>query len=230
MEKNYIIWNGFNTSENNILIEQLEVPSKPEERKELITIDGRNGYLTRDYDCFSPISYEVQLNLYNREQVDVVKKIFRGSGDLVLSRCPDVTYKATIVNSIDFERIMYERRTCVVTFELQPLAYINRKITFTIMETGKQEIINQYNAKAYPYMKIYGSGSGNLYFNNEIITFTNIDEYVELDSELEECYKDTSNCNKYMIGNFPVFNEGTNEVDYDGGITYIEITPRWRTL
>ena len=125
---------------------------------------------------------------------------------------------------------MYERRTCVVTFELQPLAYINEKVTIEITETGKKGIINQYNAKAYPYMKIHGSGSGNLYFNNEIITFTNIDEYVELDSELEECYKDTSNCNKYMIGNFPVFNEGINEVDYDGGITYIEITPRWRTL
>ena len=52
LEKNYIIWNNFNTKDNKILIEQLEVPPKAEERKELIQIDGRSGYLTRDYDCY----------------------------------------------------------------------------------------------------------------------------------------------------------------------------------
>ena len=44
LEKNYIIWNNFNTKDNKILIEQLEVPPKAEERKELIQIEGRNGY------------------------------------------------------------------------------------------------------------------------------------------------------------------------------------------
>ena len=226
--KNYIIWNDWNTLDNNILIEQLEVPQKPEEKKELITIDGRHGYLTRDYNCYNSISYEVQLNLYTREQVDIVKKIFRGSGNLRLSCCPNVTYKATIVNSVAFERVLYEKRTCVLTFELQPLAYVNNVQDIEIVDS--MVIRNNYNAESYPYMRVYGTGSGNIYINQHTITITSIDDYVEMDSELEECYKGTTNCNSNMIGDFVVLEEGETEIRFDGYITSITINPRWRTL
>ena len=228
LEKNYIIWNNFNTKDNKILIEQLEVPPKAEERKELIQIDGRNGYLTRDYDCYSPIQYEVQLSLYEYNQVAIIKKIFKGSGELTLSCCPDVYYKATICNPIEFERTVRQRRNCIVTFELQPLAYVKENEIKTIVDNGTIE--NIYNSKSFPYIKIYGSGTGNLYVNNETVSILNINGYVELDCELEECYKDSENCNSKMIGDFPVLLEGVNTISHDGNIEYVEINPRWRTL
>ena len=228
LEKNYIIWNNFNTKDNKILIEQLEVPPKAEERKELIQIEGRNGYLTRDYDCYSPIQYEVQLSLYEYNQVAIIKKIFKGSGELTLSCCPDVYYKATICNPIEFERTVRQRRNCTVTFELQPLAYAKENEIKTIVDNGTIE--NIYNSKSFPYIKIYGSGTGNLYVNNETVSILNIDGYVELDCELEECYKDNENCNSKMIGDFPVLLEGVNTISHDNNIEYVEINPRWRTL
>ena len=228
LEKNYIIWNNFNTKDNKILIEQLEVPPKAEERKELIQIEGRNGYLTRNYDCYNPIQYEVQLSLYEYDQVAIIKKIFKGSGELTLSCCPDVYYKATICNPIEFERTVRQRRNCTVTFELQPLAYVKENEIKTIVDSGTIE--NIYNSKSFPYIKIYGSGTGNLYVNNETISILNINGYVELDCELEECYKDNENCNSKMIGDFPILLEGVNTISHDGNIEYVEIDPRWRTL
>ena len=228
LEKNYIIWNNFNTKDNKILIEQLEIPPKAEERKELIQIEGRNGYLTRDYDCYSPIQYEVQLSLYEYNQVAIIKKIFKGSGELTLSCCPDVYYKATIYSPIEFERTVRQRRNCTVTFELQPLAYVKENEIKTIVDNGTIE--NIYNSKSFPYIKIYGSGTGNLYVNNETISILDINEYVELDCELEECYKDSENCNSKMIGDFPILLEGVNTISHDGNIKYVEINPRWRTL
>lgn len=228
LDKNYIIWNGFNTLENDILIEQLQIPPKAEEQKELIAITGRNGYLTVDYDSYSGITYEVQLNLREREQVDVVKKNFKGSGELTLSCNPDVYYKATITNMIEFERVMYQRRICVITFELQPLAYVKN--------VGEQNIVltttinNIYNSKSYPYLRIYGNGYGNVYINNETISFSQINEYIEVDCELEECYKGIENCNKYMTGDFITLQEGSNTISFDGKITKVVINPRWRTL
>ena len=228
LEKNYIIWNNFNTKDNKILIEQLEVPPKAEERKELIQIDGRSGYLTRDYNCYSPVQYEVQLSLYEYDQVAIIKKIFKGSGELTLSCCPDVYYKATICNPIDFERTVRQRRNCTVVFELQPLAYVKKSEVKTIVDNGTIE--NIYNSKSFPYIKIYGLGTGNLYINNETVSILNIDGYVELDCELEECYKGNENCNSKMIGDFPSLSEGINTISHDNNIKYVEINPRWRTL
>ena len=63
-----------------------------------------------------------------------------------------------------------------------------------------------------------------------MISILNINGYVELDCELEECYKGDENCNSKMIGDFPVLLEGVNTISYDNNIEYVEISPRWRTL
>ena len=228
MDKNYIIWNNFNTLENNFLIEELPMPSKAEENKEFIEVSGRNGFLTIDYGTLKPISYEVQLNVKKKSDVDLIKKYFKGSGTLILSNCSDVTYKGVINGVIDFERVTRECRTCVISFELQPLSYVNDISDITLVESGT--INNEYNYKSYPYIKVFGTGNGNLYINDETISFTTINEYIELDCELEECYKGATNCNKYMIGDFCTLQEGNNTISWDGNITKVIINPRWRKL
>ncbi|MDU6337913.1 MAG: phage tail protein, partial [Clostridium sporogenes] len=64
--------------------------------------------------------------------------------------------------------------------------------------------------------------------NNEIIKFTNISDYIELDSEMMECYKSNVPLNHLMIGNFPIFQVGENNISWTGNISKIEIIPRWR--
>ena len=229
MEKNWISFNGFNTKDNNIIIEELNVPPKAEEKKDLITIEGRNGYLTLDYDCYDSIDYEIQLNMYDMlKQVDLIKKFFRGSGELFISKCPDVVYKATIIGNIEFNRTLGKTGNCIINFKLQPLSYV--KDVSSIEITSSTTITNNYNSISFPYIKVLGSGRGNLYINDETITFTSIDGFVELDCELENCYKDNNNCNKYMIGDFPVLKEGDNNISFDGNITSIIINPKWRKL
>ena len=111
---------------------------------------------------------------------------------------------------------------------MQPLAYVKKSEVKTIVDNGTIE--NIYNSKSFPYIKIYGSGTGNLYINNETVSILNIDGYVELDCELEECYKGNENCNSKMIGDFPSLSEGVNTISHDNNIEYVEINPHWRTL
>lgn len=228
IETNYIIWNDFNTKENGILIEQLNIPPKPEERKDLITIEGRDGYLTINRGAYNSITYEVQLNLRHRYDTSDIKRHFKGSGKLLLSCCPEATYNATIVNSYEFERVMGERRICVITFELQPLAYINDVSTIEV--TTDTTLVNYYNVNAYPRMRVYGNGNGNVYINGKTIQLTSINGYVDLDSELEICYKGSSSKNHNMVGDFPVLVEGNNTITFDGNISKIHINPCWRIL
>ena len=68
MRKNYIIFNNFNTMDYFLIEDLQEVPTA-EEKVDFIEIDGRDGYLTQSQDALKPIDYEVQLNLYKKEDI-----------------------------------------------------------------------------------------------------------------------------------------------------------------
>ena len=73
MRKNYIIFNDFNTM-NYFLIEDLQEVPTAEEKIDFIEIDGRDGYLTQSQDALKPIDYEVQLNLYEKEDIQKISE------------------------------------------------------------------------------------------------------------------------------------------------------------
>ena len=69
---------------------------------------------------------------------------------------------------------------------------------------------------------VYGTGDGILKVNGENITLTSINTSITLDSELME-----ASVNSKMSGNFPTLKPGNNSIDWSGGITKVDITPRW---
>ncbi len=65
----------------------------------------------------------------------------------------------------------------------------------------------------------------------KIWIFSDIDEYVECDSELMNFYKDTELKNSYVSGyEFPELITGDTTISFDGDITGIDIIPRWVCL
>ena len=54
-----------------------------------------------------------------------------------------------------------------------------------------------------------------------------------IDSELQDAYHGTSNWNKNITLNdrrFPKLKAGENLISFSGGITSVEVIPRWWTL
>ena len=63
------------------------------------------------------------------------------------------------------------------------------------------------------------------------VQISELDEYVMLDSELQDAYKDTQNKNSTIsAAAFPVLEPGENTIRWDGDVTGVEITPRWWTI
>ena len=84
-------------------------------------------------------------------------------------------------------------------------------------------------------MKVNGNGSGSVTIqtadSNSTWYLESIDEYTEIDSEQMNCYNGTELKNDTVSGNgFPLLQPGDNTIAFDGGITSIEIIPRWVTL
>jgi len=92
---------------------------------------------------------------------------------------------------------------------------------------------NLYNFgfPALPIIKVSGNGSGMVRIGEYSVQFKNIEEYVMLDCDTQNAYKGTENKNNTIsAATFPKLEHGENQIGWSGGITGIEITPRWWTL
>lgn len=82
-----------------------------------------------------------------------------------------------------------------------------------------------------PYIKIYGSGNITLSINNRSHAFKDVSEYIEIDSELMNAYKDKQLQNNKMLTTlFPKFAAGANNINWIGNVTKVDIISRWTKL
>lgn len=84
-----------------------------------------------------------------------------------------------------------------------------------------------------PKMRVKGNGSGTVTIEGGTIIVTNLNEYVDIDSELMNCYKGAANKNADVAlpnHEYPEFHPGANRIEFGGGITAVEVQGRWWTI
>ena len=85
-------------------------------------------------------------------------------------------------------------------------------------------------------MKIYGSGLIRLVVQPEgegasLWTISEVDEGIEIDSELMNCFKGTALKNDTVKGaEFPALKPGVCTINCNGDVSRIEVVPRWCCL
>lgn len=74
------------------------------------------------------------------------------------------------------------------------------------------------------------TGYGTLMIGSDVITIAQAFAYVDIDSEIQDCYHETDNANGKVTlqqNDFPVLSPGVNNIAFSGNITSVAITPRW---
>lgn len=101
-----------------------------------------------------------------------------------------------------------------------------------VIVRATSKLRNPTGFKSLPIIKVNGSGKGNLRIGDYVITISNISSYLTIDSELQDAYKGTTNCNSLVTlsNGFPKLIKGENEISFSGGITSVEVIPKWWTL
>ena len=235
--KNYLIFNGVNTLKDlNLHIDELPIIGSFEESKDLIEVTGRDGFLTHNYNSRKYQTIDIKISARNTDKLDEIKKLFSGSGKLILSNNETRYYQATVINKIDFERLLMYYNEFIVTFAIQPFSYelINNEINITTTQQFK----NLTNATCQPIIKIYKrnetNGAGNVYIGNETIQIKAIDEYVELDFALQEAYTVKNgvikSCNSNVLCDYDEIEPGKTRISFDGNISKVVILPNFRWL
>ena len=194
-----------------------------------IEVQGRDGDLTVDYDTYKPITFPLICTLLDDTNLDDVMLWLSGYSDLILSWQNDRQYNAKMINRIDISQSLETFGEFPLIFKAQPFGYALNNDLITLLATPST-VSNTATKDSKPVIKIYGSGTIDLTINSKVIHLTNVVDYVSIDAELMDAYKDTLLKNLDMYGYFPVLVVGDNVISWTGTVTKIEITPNWRWL
>ena len=242
---NYFIYNGISSKDMGVRISSKDVYSAPKYDLKFQSIPGRDGDLISpngrfpntmvSYTCFIPAKSIQELS----DKVTAVKCWLYTEPDRyhTLSDSYDTSFfrKAVFNNKLDISDEVSKIGVFTVNFTCHPMRFSHTGQVKTTFTTSPFTLTNPYPFAAKPYLKINGRGTGTLTIqsasSNKIWEFSTLNGYTECDSELVNFYHDTEPKNDTVSGEgFPVFAPGTNTIAFDGGITSIEVIPRWKSI
>ena len=233
----YIILNDVSSrSIQGLLISELPPISKPQQRIQTETVDGRDG------DIVTPLGFAaydklVKISLTYDYDIDDIIEFFNSSGKVIFSNEPEKYYKYAIYKQIDFESLI-RFKTAKVNFHVQPFKYSDTETIKTFNFTGSNgslSIRNNGNIYSRPTLKITGSGVINLFINGvQLLNITlNTNETIIIDAEtMNATSADGSTLlNRRVIGDYDniKLKIGSNTISYNGTISKILINnySRW---
>lgn len=205
------------------------------------SIPGRNGDLITDNGRFSNAEYHYGAFIRGQNANDFRAKFagFRaylgshiGYVRLEDSYYPD-EYRMAVLN-VGLTPEMVGTGVLAAEFEIEVNAKPQRFLksgeeTKTFSSAGT--LYNPTLYTALPLITVYGSGSGTLTVGDDAITISAIDSYLTIDSETQDAYKGSVNKNGTITyDSFPMLEPGSNAISWSGGVTSVNIVPRWWTL
>lgn len=232
---NYFSFSGICSLDIGLRVDGKSVYGGPERMMTPVSVPGRNGDLYIDDGKYSniDISYSVSVVRNIPDGMTKLKSWLyaqKGYCELKDTYDPQYTRRAIYIGPMDAEHILDKLAHTELTFSCHPMRF-SVDGTKTINLTAAGNIYNQEAFPSQPYIKIYGSGNGGIFMNGKGISIMGIDEYVEIDCETMNAYKGTVNKNSTItLSEFPRLKPGANSISWTGGVTKIDIIPRWCTL
>ena len=239
-------YNGKCSADFGLYIEKKDVFSAPEYAAEFISIPGRSGDIINPNRRFANIKVTYTVFLA-RKNIAALAAVLRDIKGWLYSE-PDRYHELTdsydaeyfrygvISGNLDIEEQLNKVGSFTVTFNCKPFKYSYEGQQTIAADGANLSVTNPYAFVSKPYIKLYGSGAVTLSVQPEsqgmtAWTISGIDEYIEIDSELMNCYKGTVLKNDILSGEgFPVLKPGTTTIACAGNVQRIEIVPRWCCL
>jgi len=193
-----------------------------------IIVDGREGNLTllRGWEDMTT-TLRVALigaNIHRRWNQAVARILSAKS--IFFSTDPQVYYQIKYAEVGALERRLTNMYEFSVTLVLAPFRFIRGVSDITLNSSGN--ITNPGTIYSLPLITVFGTGNRSLTINGNTIRLNLLQGNLTLDSELRICSFGNVAQDNQMIGDFPEFRVGSNNITLGTGISRVEISPRWR--
>lgn len=228
---NYIELNGTKSTDvKGLMIQSLPPITKPKVRTSKEEIDGRDGDIVTKLG-YAAYDKEVSVGLHGDFDIDDAISFFDSEGEVVFSNERDKYYRYSILEQIDFERLI-RFRTAKVKMHVQPFKYDAVDRVFEAVGQKSVTLRNRGNIASRPTVTVYGSGTVSLSVNAVTVLSMSIgDGYITIDSEEMNAYHGDTLMNRYVSGDCSdlKLNVGENVISCSGNVTEIKVEDysRW---
>lgn len=228
-----IIYDGLDLSMFGVYYDGSKEYDRPVKESERVSIPGRNG------DLFIPkkrwANLPISFNCYIRDEFQSNYALLseflnsrKGYKVLETSGQPEIYRMAAFVSSISPDMEQFNKAgKFSIEFDCKPQRFLKSGTVMQEIASGTS-ITNPTAFASQPLIRIYGNGT--LTIGTQTVTVTgNTNAYVDVDSEVMDCFYGTTNLNSKVAlsgHEFPVLEPGANAISFTG-ITKVEITPRW---
>jgi len=229
-------YNGKSSQEFMVNISGGDTWRKPAPIMETITVPGRNGQILNFTGSYENVDVPYHCGIggdFDARYTAFINWLLSSPGyhQLEDSYHPDV-FRMAAVSSVGDPSLTKLNRAGEfdISFNCKPQTFLKsgeKKHIFTA--AGSLHNPTLYASK--PLIRVFGTGI--LTIGSETVTITTSGGYTDLDSELEDAYRDSTNCNGNIELNgdhFPVIPAGRQGVSFTSGISRVEIVPRWWQL
>lgn len=244
---NSFTYNGVNSLTLGLRIESKNVFSVPQYDIKFQAIPGRDGDLIQPNGRFPNAQVTYTVFLPAKSQAELAQKLTAVKSWLytepdryhILTDTYDtVSYRKAVINTqLDIEDQLGKIGVFTISFSCLPYKFLLSGQQEISVSTTPYTLANPTAFASKPYIKVLGSGAGTLKISHgrsrDIPTwdFSDINGYVEIDSEEMNFYKGSVSCNEDVEGSgFPILRPGNNGISFTGSITGLLIIPRWVTL
>ena len=234
-----IIFNDISSRDYDIQVEKLPDYETPEKDYDIIHVPGRNGDLIIDKGSYKNTlrRYQLSVGSLTKDFVSMANAISEwlhsasGYARLEDSYEPEYYRMAIYKDSGLIENLLGSAGRTSIAFNCKPQRFLksgDESIVFS--EAGT--IFNPTGFKSSPIIIINGNGAGVLRIGIYTVSVSSIDTSVTINSDIQDAYNGMENRNSTITLNngFPKLVPGENNISFSGGITSVEVIPKWWTL
>lgn len=235
---NGFIFNGRHCREFGLVVESYPTRPMPKRRRKAVTIPGRSGTLYLDEGGYEPVNLTYACwfrggNLPLLAQADRIAAWLLGAPERSrLSDAYDRNHylEATFSGPGDIQNILGRFGRVKLTFSCDPRRFLCSGDN-PVSLTAPRALFHPTDFPARPVITVRGSGAGTLTVGGKTVEILALEDEITIDCEQMEAHRQGESRNSDIYApEFPELLPGRNEIAWDGGISSVEIVPRWWTL
>lgn len=209
-------WKNRDLKDLGIIVETIPTITKANKKMEVMQVPYRNGFISIDTGTYEPFSMTLSCHCTDNANLDEIKTFLDGYGTLSFDNLRQ--YTAIVNNLIPFETILPKFKKFPIRFLVNPIA---EDITATTADLlNETELSIETYSTIYPKLIISCTGDISITINNQTFYLDDTDGTYTLDCK-NKIIVDENNINvsNKMLGDFPTFKNGVNNILTTGTIT-----------
>lgn len=230
-----MIWfNGRSSDDFRLIVQRYPDVIIPTRKNEKVSVPGRNGDILIQQDAWENVvqRYEFYVSAEQTRLTPITHKIaewlcVKGYQKLEDSYFLDTFRLAAFNGGLEISNILNRFGRATIEFDCRPQRFYKFGDFFSdAVNGGKLQNPSPFTAK--PILLVSGSGEASITINDNTLELEDCD--ITIDCETMQAYKDGVSKNGTVSGNFFELPKGESEITWTGGITAIQIKPRWFTI